>query len=389
MRRIFTFHIHALGWFLLCIGLAPCYAADSPSDSATETSPKDWHHGLYLDLNYAVNFNFPENHQWRSRTTTPRNNELAPNMGLAYLRKDLSADSRWGFEVLAQAGYDTEAYAFGNDHPPLTGADTLRHFGRANASYLVPVGKGLTVQAGLFNSLIGYESLYARDNANYTRSWIADNSPYQMFGVNARYPIRDDFSIALFVINGYWHLANPNSLPSYGAQGAWKPSSRMTLTQTLYYGPDQRDIDLKFWRLFSDTIVEWKDGTVVAAFEYQVGTENLAVPGSPRTFWMGASAPVRWTIRHPWSLAIRPEFFWDRNGRQTGVEQTVAAITSTVEYAIGYEKTAMLIRLEHRFDESTGAGGGFFKRGDVGPGLSGLTGSQHLLLLSVLLSFDS
>ena len=39
------------------------------------------------------------------------------------------------------------------------------------------------VTAGLFNSLMGYESLYARDNANYTRSWIADNSPYMMFGV--------------------------------------------------------------------------------------------------------------------------------------------------------------------------------------------------------------
>jgi hypothetical protein len=44
-------------------------------------------------------------------------------------------------------------------------------------SYLAPVGNGLSIQAGLFNSFIGYESFYAKDNANYTRSWIADNTP--------------------------------------------------------------------------------------------------------------------------------------------------------------------------------------------------------------------
>lgn len=389
MHRFLRPCVRSIGWFVLWASLAPAHAADSSIGASTATDMNDWHYGLYLDLNYAVNFSFPENHKWRGRTTTLRNNELSPNMGFAYVRKDVSAESRWGLELLAQGGYDTTEYAFGNDRPLLDGADTLRHFGRANVSHLAPIGKGLSLQAGLFNSLIGYESLYAKDNVNYTRSWIADNSPYQMFGVNARYPVRDDFSIALFVINGYWHLANPNSLPSYGVQAAWHPSSRLTLTQTVYYGPDQRDTDMKFWRLFSDSIIEWNRGDVLAAFEYQIGTENLAVPGSPRTFWMGASLPLRWTINHPWSLAVRPEFFWDRNGRQTGFQQTVKAITSTVEYKLVHAKTTALFRLEHRFDESTGAAGGFFKRSDVGPGVPGLTGSQHLLLLSLILSFDS
>lgn len=378
-----------IGWLALWASLAPAHAADSSTLASLATDANDWHYGVYLDLNYTVNFNFPENHKWRSRTTTPRSNELSPNMGLAYVRKALSEESRWGLELLAQGGYDTKEYAFGNDRPLLDGADTLRHFGRANVSYLAPLGNGLTLQAGLFNSLIGYESLYAKDNANYTRSWIADHSPYQMFGVIARYPVRDDFSVALFVINGYWHLANPNSLPSYGAQAAWKPSNRLALTQTVYYGPDQRDTDMKFWRFFSDSIVEWKCGEVLAAIEYQIGTENLAVAGSPRTFWMGAALPLRWTISLPWSIAVRPEFFWDRNGRQTGFEQTVKAITSTVEYKLVHTKMTTLLRLEHRFDESSGTDGGFFKRGDVGPGVAGLTGSQHLLLLSLILSFDS
>jgi hypothetical protein len=377
-----------IGWILLWAGALPCHAQEvSPAAEAKDAS--GWRYGAYLDLNYTVDFNFPENHTWRSRTTTPRVNELSPNMGFAYARKDISSDSRWGVELLAQGGYDTKAYAFGNDRPLLAGADTLRHFGRANVSYLVPVGSGLTVQAGLFNSLIGYESLYAKDNINYTRSWIADNSPYQMFGVNARYAPRDDLAMAFFVINGYWHLANPNSLPSYGAQAAWKPTGRLSLTQTVYYGPDQGKTDIQFWRFFSDSIVEWKGDAVLAAVEYQIGTENVAVAGSPRAFWMGAALPLRWTIGEPWSVAVRPEFFWDRNGRQTGFEQTVKAVTTTLEYRLPHKRTNTILRLEHRFDESTGAAGGFFKRGDISPGMPGLTGSQHLLSLSLLWSFDS
>ena len=82
-------------------------------------------------------------------------------------------------------------FGFGTNLPHVAGSDALRHFGRANLSYLAPVGNGLTFQAGLFNSFIGYESLYAKDNFNYTRAWIADYSPYLMFGANAQYAFND------------------------------------------------------------------------------------------------------------------------------------------------------------------------------------------------------
>jgi hypothetical protein len=45
--------------------------------------------------------------------------------------------------------------------------------------------------------------------------------------------------------------------------------------------------------------------------------------------------------------------------------------------------------MEHRYDESTGVGGGFFRRGEISPGMIGLNPAQHLLLLSVLWTFDS
>jgi hypothetical protein len=48
-----------------------------------------------------------------------------------------------------------------------------------------------------------------------------------------------------------------------------------------------------------------------------------------------------------------------------------------------------IVRVEHRFDDSTGIGGGFFKNGEIRPGVAGLSPGQHLLLLGLLMNFAS
>jgi Putative beta-barrel porin-2, OmpL-like. bbp2 len=351
----------------------------------------DWHFGGFLDLGYSLDFNFPENHQFRGRSTTPRVNELDVNMGGVYVRKDATVDSRWGLELLGQGGQDAKDFGFGVNLPKVQGSDALRHFGRANVSYLAPVGNGLMLQAGLFNSFIGYESLYAKDNFTYTRAWIADYSPYLMFGANAVYSFNEQWTGAVFVINEYFHLQNANNLPSYGAQVAYKPSAPWTFKETIYYGPDQASTSLEFWRLFSDSIVEWKvneDFTI--AGDYQVGTQEMAdQTGNPRAFYMGAALPMRWHISGPWSVALRPEVYWDRNGLMTGSEQLIRAVTTTTEYKLPYKWVNMILRLEYRYDESTGPGGGFFKDGQVAPGVPGLTAAQHMLIFGAIWTFDS
>ena len=382
-------------WFLfLLLSVRAAAAAETPaqgsSSASTESAWANWHYSAYLDIAYLLDFNFPENHLWRSRTTSNRFNEFAPNMGFLNVRKDTTTDSRWGMELGVQAGYDSKDFAFLPNEPKVAGSDTLRHVQRANVSYLAPVGNGLTIQAGLFNSLIGYESLYAKDNANYTRSWVADNTPYMMFGVNARYPVNDQLTVAAFIINSYYHLSHPNDQPSYGAQVAYKPTGQLTVTETLYAGPDQSNTSFAFWRFYLNSIVEWKTDELLLALSYDIGTESIAnQTGDPRTFVMGGNFVGRWSIDSHWALALRPEFYWDRNGRWTGNEQFVKAITTTLEYAVPFGWTTTRARLEYRWDESTGAGGGFFKGGDVTPGVPGLTASQHLLIMALLWTIDS
>jgi hypothetical protein len=98
---------------------------------------------------------------------------------------------------------------------------------------------------------------------------------------------------------------------------------------------------------------------------------------------------MHWIFDKHWSATVRPEVAWDRNGRWTGLSQTIKAVTSTLEYRIRYRQANAMVRLEHRWDDSRGPGGGFFNDGEVRPGVPGLTPAQHLLALGVILTFDS
>lgn len=349
----------------------------------------EWQYGAFVDGAYEKDFNNPANDLFRSRGTAYKVDEPMLNMAAAYLRKTASESSRWGMEATLQAGLDTRVFGFSATAPNLEGSSGLRHLGPTDVSYLAPVGKGLTIQAGIFPSFIGYDSLYAKDNFNYTRPWGADFTPYLMLGVNASYPVSERLTAAIFVISGYWHLAHANNAPTSGGQIAYKATNRWTLKQTAMAGPHQANTSLEYWRVLSDSIAEWKRAPITLAGEYQISFEKVASPGNPTALWMSTQMPVHWQMDKQWSVSFRPEVAWDRDGRWTGFAQTVEAFTSTLEFRVPYRAAGAIFRLEHRYDHSTGPGGGFFTDGYLAGGLPGLKPGQHLLIAAVILTFDS
>jgi hypothetical protein len=159
------------------------------------------------------------------------------------------------------------------------------------------------------------------------------------------------------------------------------------LTESVFVGPEQSQTAFEYWRGFSNSILQWTDGERLAAFVYDAGTEKMAGnPDSRQALWMGSAVFTRWHVSGPWSLALRPEVYWDPDGRMTGNRQLIKAITTTVEYRIPLGKTAVDLRLEYRHDNSTGPGGGFFNPEGNGAGL--LTG-QNVLFMSFLWGFAS
>ena len=83
-------------------------------------------------------------------------------MAGVYAKKKATEESRWGMEVTDHEGKDSEIFGFSATAPNIAGFKFLRPLGPTNVSYLAPAGKGLALQAGIFTSFIGYDSLYAK-----------------------------------------------------------------------------------------------------------------------------------------------------------------------------------------------------------------------------------
>ena len=208
---------------LLCAVL--CGAGPARAQQAVPSAP-EWQYGGFVDVADLADPDTPSNHLFRNRGTTPRVNEVDVNMAGAYLKRAPAESSRTGVELTVHMGKDSELFGFSATAPNIGGADALRHLGPTNLSYLAPAGAGLTIQGGIFSSLIGYDSLYAKDNFNYTRPWGADYTPYLMLGVNVAYPVTPRLTVTGAVVNGYWHLAHANDAPSVAGQLAFMPSMR-------------------------------------------------------------------------------------------------------------------------------------------------------------------
>lgn len=380
--------------FILALVLAMTFAVGAIMASAQDAPPRSqspWRQvqfGAFVDLGYLHDFNDPPNKVFRSRGTAWHVDDLHLNMSGAYTKKKASEQSRWGAELLVHTGKDDEIFGFSATAPNIRGDEWLRHIGLANVSYLSPAGDGLIIQGGIFPSFIGYDSLYAKDNFNYTRPWGADFTPYLMMGVNASYPFTERLSGTVFLVNGYWHLADANNVPSSGGQLAYKATPEITIKETVLWGPHQSNTALEFWRVLADTIVERKTERFTIAGEYHVSTEQVDTPDGMRAWWMAAQAPMRWNVHGPWSVAVRPEWAWDSTGRWTLAEQWVRALTTTVEYRVPYRWASSIFRVEHRVDDSRGREGGFFTEATA-PGELALKPTQHLLVFAAIFTFDS
>ncbi len=379
---------------LLIVNAATVLAAEQPvshvpaAPEPEHSTTRQWEYGGFVDLGYLFDVNDSTRKTFRSRGTGWHLNEVDVNMLGAYVKTKPSSSSRIGAELVLHAGKDDAIFGFSATAPNLAGHEWLRHIGAANVSYLAPLGQGVTVQGGIFTSLIGYDSLYAKDNANYTRPWGADFTPYLMMGVNASYPITDKLTGTLYVVNGYWHLANANRLPSTGGQIAYKMTPKLTLREAVLWGPHQQNTASEFWRFLSDTIIERRIERLVVALNAHFVSENVDAPARSRAWWVAAQVPVKWTIHPAWTIAIRPEIAWDSEGRWTLAEQTVKAITNTVEYRLPYRAATARVRVEHRVDDSSGPGGGFFD-GDQRSDAPGLKRRQQLLIVAMILTLDS
>ena len=341
-----------------------------------------WSYSLYMDMGYGYSFNDPQNGLWNYKSTTYKFGEPKINMAMGVIQKQTASDSRWGFEFGLQSGVDTEPLVPSGENVAKANADALRYLHRLNASYLIPIGNGLQITAGLINSFIAYESYLAIDNPNYTRGYLSDNVPYFFFGGQAGYIFDDKIDMSLFVLDGWSYLAKGSGKPSFGWQVNWRKKPGLVLTLNLYYGQEKSDEGEEYSISFFDAIVAWENNHSLFALSFDVGSNNYSSLRSDS--WASGAFWGQWKMKS-WQFGFRPELFYDRDCAITGDRQKLLALTMTLGYDISSKSHNHLnARLEYRIDNSTESEGGFYKGED-----NHLTFRQNTIFLAFLYRFGS
>ena len=216
-------------------------------------------------------------------------------------------------------------------------------------------------------------------------SWELDGVPYYLAGLKLVHTINDRHGLQLWVVNGWQTLADTNKAPSLMLGYTYTPSPRFNFATFAYAGPDQADIRLAAWRLYSDTQFTYNVDRFGVGGLFDVGTERLTdQPGRPSALWMTGALFTRWRVlgkQRTWDMAARPEVYWDRDGRIYGVADNLL-VGATYTNAVRLTDN-LLLRLEYRYDHSTLAQGYFYRGSAIHDDAPQFARHQHAVFFAV------
>jgi hypothetical protein len=252
---------------------------------------------------------------------------------------------------------------------------TFRFIHQAYLTAVIPMGAGLTVDAGKFMSPLGAEVVESNANWLYTRSFLFGYAlPTFHVGVKLSYPVSNNLTLSTMLVNGYTRVADNNTGKTIGGSVVWVPLDGLTITQNVITGPEQKDNNGDI-RTVWDAIVAWQANERLGFnVNYDYGSEMIA--GS-RAIWSGVSVMSRYAFNERVAIAMRGEWIEDRLGSQTGTPQELQEVTIGGEWRT---QERLLLRLEIRRDWSN-------KEVFEGSNSSAPRGSQHTLTFGAVYDF--
>lgn len=370
-------------------GDAAAGVASGATADAEKAVFQPWEVGGFIDTNYSYNSNLPDNHVNRLRSAVPRTGEFSLNLAVAYIRRD-AIPGRFSptFELALQAGPAADALMYyeptpGGDASRFAGVEVFKHIGRANVGFKTKRGTELSL--GMHLSPVGIGIHWTPFNWNYTVSWELDGVPYYLAGLKLVHTINDRHGLQLWVVNGWQTLADTNKAPSMMLGYTFTPSPRFNFATFAYAGPDQADIRLPAWRLYSDTQFTYNVDRFGIGGLFDIGSERLTdQAGAPAALWTTGALFTRWRVlgkQRTWDMAARPELYWDRDGRIYGVANNLllgATYTNSVRLTEN-----LLLRLEYRYDRSSLRQGYFYRGPAVHDSDPRFARDQHAVFLAV------
>ena len=284
---------------ILCVGLANELSAQETPNPLTISG--------YAEVYAQYEINNPKNNQRPDFVySLNRNNEVSLNLGLLhanYNTEKVRANLGLGFGSYMNANYSAEK-------------GVLKNLYEANVGVRLSDTHNIWLDAGVLPSHIGFESAVGADCFTLSRSIMAENSPYFETGVKLSYQTENQqWELALLALNGWQRIEriDGNSTPAFGYQVTFTPSEKVSFNASSFIGNDQPD-DQKMIRYFHDLYGQFQlspQVTLVAGFD--IGAEQKMKNSDEYNVWYGTSAVLNWLTSERTSLALRGEYYNDKN----------------------------------------------------------------------------
>lgn len=311
---------------------APAVLAAQVATSAASTLPDTTPRitiGGFVDGYYAFDFNRPATFD-RAFTTQPaRHNEF--NVNMAFVEAKLDAPGVRA-RLALQAGTSVQSnYASEPRNGSVSGPDLSRLIQEAVVG--VKVADNLWIDGGIFLSHIGMESFISRDNPIYTRSLVADYSPYYESGAKLTWTPTSTITAQLDVVNGWQIISESNSAKSVGLRIDVAPSSTTTFSVFNYFGDEAPDSAThRQLRLYNGVGLKSNLTTALQVMaEADYGTQQRA-SGTGSASWYGGMIIGHYQMTATTALVGRVEAYQDADqvivvtGRPDGLRATGASV---------------------------------------------------------------
>lgn len=291
--------------------------------------------------------------------------DVSFNMAELSVKKDPSEPRPYGFGMVLTAGRDAQKNhvlgLFRDEDDVFPFEDTPEFdiqelYGSARA----PIGNGLTLKAGKFVTLLGYEVIESPLNLNTSRSLLFVYSiPLTHVGGLLTYPISPRVSVTAGPVIGWDVLDDNNEDLTWMGQLATTPAEGLLANLQFIVGPEQFDTSEVRW--VADLVLTYTGvDRLTLGLNSDVGREedeaSLVAAGLAEAdaSWWGTAAYAAYDLTDRLRAATRVEYFQDTDGVRTlalgpGQQVNLWEATATLQYNVW---KGLFGRVEYRHDEA-------------------------------------
>ena len=190
---------------------------------------------LYLQGGYTFNFANPDSGNNEQRLFDKKANTFLLDLAQIQFAKD-PAVGGIGYKLKVSMGETAKSiHAAGLGNP-----DDAFDLTEAYVDYVAALGSGLKLRFGKFATYLGAEVIEAKDNFNYSRSFLFNYAvQFTHTGFMAGYKFSDAFTANVYLVNGWDVSTDKNKGKTVGASFVVTPVDPLQLTFNFMYGPEQ------------------------------------------------------------------------------------------------------------------------------------------------------